>query len=237
MAATNPVDHFSWFQKIGPLSHFPDHIVHAAFIGLLIVIASVLAHLQIKKAKTDVIPDRKLSLKNIFELHTEFILGVMKGVLPKNAEKYLPLLASIFLFIFLGNVIGLIPGFQPPTANLNTNLAIGLTVFLYYNYLGVKEHKWGYLKHFLGPLLPLAPLMLLIELISHSVRPISLSLRLYGNMTGDHTVLNIFSNMWPYIGVPVIFLALGLLVCFIQAFVFTLLSVVYIALATAHEEH
>jgi F-type H+-transporting ATPase subunit a len=100
--------------------------------------------------------------------------------------------------------------------------------------MGLKENGVGYLKHFLGPLIWLAPLLLPIELISHMVRPASLGLRLAGNMTGDHTVLGIFLNLVP-IGVPMVFYVLGLFVCFLQAFVFSLLSMVYISMATAHD--
>jgi len=133
--------------------------------------------------------------------------------------------------------LGLIPGFLPPTDNINTNLAIALTVFVYYHIMGIKAHGVkNYLKHFMGPILWLGPLMIVIELIGHCVRPISLSLRLFGNITGDHLVLGIFSGLVPIL-VPVVFMALGLFVSFIQAFVFSLLSMIYINLATAHEEH
>jgi F-type H+-transporting ATPase subunit a len=237
MAANSPVDHFSCFSKIEPLKGFPDHIVHTVFIALILLALSIWTHMQIKKSAKDVIPDRKLTFKTVFELYTEFILNMLRGIMPKDAEKYLPLVGSIFLFIFLCNFIGLIPGFQPPTADLNLNLAIAATVFIYYNYQGIRANGLGYIKHFLGPMLGIAFLMLPIELISHMVRPVSLSLRLFGNMTGDHMVLNIFSNLtFPYsFGVPLIFMALGLLVCLIQAFVFTLLSIVYISMATAHD--
>jgi F-type H+-transporting ATPase subunit a len=133
--------------------------------------------------------------------------------------------------------MALIPGFVPPTDNINTNLAMSLTVFVYYHIMGVKAHGLkGYLKHFMGPILWLAPLIFVTEIIGHCVRPLSLSLRLFGNITGDHLVLGIFSNLVPVL-VPVAFLALGLFVSFIQAFVFSLLSMIYINLATAHEEH
>ncbi len=132
--------------------------------------------------------------------------------------------------------MGLIPGFLPPTDNLNTNVACSLTVFLFYNYHGFKAHGFGYIKHFMGPVIWLAPLMFVIEVISHLVRPASLSVRLFGNIAGDHLVLNIFSHFVP-LGVPVVFMFLGLFVSFIQAFVFTLLSMVYISLATTKESH
>ena len=143
-------------------------------------------------------------------------------------------MGALFIYILFSNLLGLIPGFLPPTDNLNTNVACALTVFIFYNYQGFKAHGFAYLKHFMGPIWWLAPIMVVIEVISHLVRPASLSVRLFGNISGDHLVLGIFSSLVP-IGVPVIFLFLGLFVSVIQAFVFTLLSMVYISLATAHD--
>jgi F-type H+-transporting ATPase subunit a len=123
----------------------------------------------------------------------------------------------------------------PPTDNINTNIPCAIIVFLYYNFVGIREQGFiKYFKHFAGPIIWLAPLMFSIELISHLVRPLSLSVRLFGNITGDHMVLGIFSQLTPLV-VPVIFLFLALFVAFIQAFVFSLLSTVYIALATEAE--
>ncbi len=147
------------------------------------------------------------------------------------------MVSIIFLYIFISNFIGLIPGFLPPTDNINTTLALGVFIFIYYNYQGIRAQGLiGHLKHFMGPVWYLAFLMLPIELISHAVRPVSLALRLRGNMFGDHLVLSIFSGLVPYV-VPIIFMVLGLFVCFIQSFVFSLLSMVYISLATAHHDH
>jgi F-type H+-transporting ATPase subunit a len=134
----------------------------------------------------------------------------------------------------VSNLTGLIPGFLPPTSHPSTNFAISITVFLFYNYEGVRENGVGYLKHFLGPVLFLAPMMVILELIQHIVRPASLGLRLLGNISGDHMVLGLFSDLTPLV-LPVIFFGLGLFVSFIQAFVFTLLSTIYISMAIAHD--
>jgi F-type H+-transporting ATPase subunit a len=131
--------------------------------------------------------------------------------------------------------VGVLPGVVPATENFNTTLALGIFSFLVYNFMGIKDAGMGYLKHFFGPIIWLAPIMFVIELISHFVRPLSLGLRLSKVMLGDHTVVGIFMDLVP-IGVPVPFFLLGLFVGFVQAFVFTLLSMVYIALATAHDE-
>ena len=122
----------------------------------------------------------------------------------------------------------------PATDNVNTTIAIGLFSFVAYNYYGFKEHGISYLKQFLGPLIWIAPLMVIIELVSHIVRPMSLGLRLQGNMMGDHTVLGIFLELVP-VGIPVIFYFLGLFVCFMQAFVFTMLTMIYVSLSISHD--
>ncbi len=145
-----------------------------------------------------------------------------------RARAYFPLIATFALFILVSNLIALIPGFYPPTANLNTNAALALTVFAMTHFVGIKEHGFSYLKHFMGPILLLAPLMFIIELISHLARPLSLSLRLFGNMYGHEIVLMIFLALVPFL-LPVPMMLMGVLVAFIQTFVFTLLAMIYIA--------
>ncbi|MBI2081967.1 MAG: F0F1 ATP synthase subunit A [Deltaproteobacteria bacterium] len=228
---------FTWFSLItDKIDHHNVHIFSSAFIVLLIVIASFLAHRKLKNPESRLIPEGKMSLTNIFEAAVENILGLMEGVMGHEAPKYFPLIGALFIYIFLCNLLSVIPGFVPPTDNINTNFACAITVFVYYNAMGIRAHGLkNYLKHFMGPIVWLAPLMFVIEMIGHLVRPVSLSLRLFGNITGDHLVLGIFSDLVPVL-VPVVFMALGLFVAFIQAFVFSLLSMIYIALATAHEE-
>ena len=164
------------------------------------------------------------------------ISGIAEGVIGHHYERYVPLLATFFVFILLSNLLGLIPGFSPPTSNVNTTFALGIVSFLAYNYYGLREGGLKYLKHFMGPMLVLAPLMVLIELMSHSFRPLSLGIRLFANMFADHELITIFTGLTK-VGVPVIFYFLGLLVCVVQAFVFTMLTAVYISLAVSHEEH
>ena len=158
------------------------------------------------------------------------------------AKRYFPLIGALAVFIFFSNVLGMIPGFLPPTDVLDTTLALGLVVFVSTHYLGVKEHGLSYFKHFLGPIvawyaLPLMILMLLIETISHMVRPLSLGIRLMGNIMGDHKVLGIFLG-FGVLFLPLPIMVLGSIVAVVQTMVFCLLSMVYIALAIEHaEEH
>ncbi|MDZ4677285.1 MAG: F0F1 ATP synthase subunit A [Oligoflexia bacterium] len=226
--------HFTWFHLIPGLEHYPDHVLTAGFCTLAISALSLLAYSVAGVPEAALVPAQKFTLRNMFEVIVEALTGFVDSVLGHGSEKYVPIIGALFIYVFLNNIFGLFPGINPATDNLNTTLACGLFVFILYNALGVKESGLAYFKHFLGPLIWLAPLMLPIELISHAVRPMSLGLRLFGNMTGDHTVLTIFLNLVP-VGVPMVFYLLGMFVCFVQAFVFSLLSMVYIQMATAHD--
>ena len=226
---------FVWAQLFwAGVNHHNVHIIHSALVLAVLSVLAVLVHRKLKHTESRLIPDARGTLSNIMEVAVEQILGLMEGVIGPSAHKYFPLFGALFLYILTCNLLSVIPGFLPPTDNINTNLACSLTVFVYYNYVGIKEHGLGYLKHFMGPIIWLGPLMLVIELIGHLVRPVSLSLRLFGNITGDHLVLGIFSDLVPVL-IPVAFLALGVFVAFIQAFVFTLLSMIYVGLAVEHE--
>lgn len=229
------MSHFNWLQLIPGVGHEYTHVATAIFVTLLIVVSSVAARLALGNGELAVAPANRVSIKGFFELVCEFVHSLTEMVLGHGGEVYIPLFGAIFVYIWFANLIGLIPGMTPPTDNFNTTLAVGLFSFLTYNFYGLKENGIGYLKHFMGPLIWLAPIMLPIELISHLVRPMSLGLRLMGNMTGDHTVLGIFLDLVPYYGIPVIFYGLGLFVCCMQAFVFTLLSMIYVLMATAHD--
>ena len=230
---------FTWFSLIPGLEHFPIHVVSAMFVGMILVATTWVARAQLirvlQKPDGGLVPEEKLSFLNFFEIIAENLYKLTQSVIgEKDAARFFPVIGFLFVFIFTSNLIGLVPGFLPPTDNLNTTLALGAFVFVYYNYLGLKENGVSYLKHFLGPVLWLSPLLLIIELASHIFRPISLALRLRGNIMGDHVVLTIFSSLVPYL-LPVIFYGLGVFVAFVQAFVFCLLTMVYVSLATSHE--
>lgn len=218
------------------LNHHTIHIVMAGAVGLFLILMGIVANRKLRHTEKCLIPGAKANPATIFEVAVEGLLGLMEGILGKKASTFFPLIGALFIYIFVCNVIGLIPGLTPPTENINTNAACAIVVFLYYNFMGIKEQGLvHYIKHFMGPVVWLGPLMLVIELISHFVRPVSLSVRLFGNMTGDHMVLSMFSSFaYTKLFIPVIFMGLGLFVSFIQAFVFSLLSIVYISLATEH---
>jgi len=234
----------SWaggYTFIGELAHkfhIAQHVLTLGLVGLLFLLFGIVYRSKIAGAKNTVIPDRGITIRNLIEALGQFVYNLARNIMgDEQAKKYYTVIVLLFSFIFFNNVIGLIPGFLPPTDNFNTTLALGIFVFLYYNYQGIKEQGIvGHIKHFMGPVWYLAILIFPIEIISHSVRPLSLGLRLKGNMEGDHLVLSIFSNLVPYV-VPIPFYVIGLFVCFMQAFVFTLLTMVYISLATAHHDH
>lgn len=222
---------------MGLIPHHYLHIALAGAAGLFLIVLAGFAHLRLRQTEKCLVPGSKPTPATMFEVAVEAILGLMEGVMGQRAWKYFPLIGALFLYIFVCNCLGLIPGLIPPTENINTNAACAVVVFFYYHFVGIKEKGIkNYLKHFLGPVIWLGPLILIIELISHLVRPVSLSVRLFGNMTGDHMVLGLFSELVPFL-VPIVFLGLGLFISFIQAFVFSLLSITYIALATETQHH
>ncbi len=241
---------FTWVTQFGQavgidsLFHVGDKHLHydhiLTFLIVLVLLLGIGFYYRAKTASMDkaIVPDKGITLRNIIELYGSFIYAQVRAVLgEKDAPKYFPYVATVFIVIFISNMIGLVPGFLPPTESINTTLALGVFSFLYFNIKGCKElGTLNYLKHFAGPLWYMAILIFPIEIISTCIRPISLALRLYGNMYGDHMVLGTFSGLAPLI-VPIIFMVLGMLVSFIQAYVFVMLSMVYVSLATAHQDH
>lgn len=152
-------------------------------------------------------------------------------------KKYLPLLGTFAYFILLSNLMGFFFFLTPPTSSFQTTLALALTSFIFFNAEGIREHGiGGYLKHFMGPILFLAPVLFIIEIVSVCVRIFSLSLRLVGNIGGEHLATGIFFGMFPII-VPWPMMLLGLIGAILQTFIFVILSTIYIAGAVAHEEH
>lgn len=229
---------YTFISELEHQLHISEHMLTFGFVSFVLIFFGFMYRTVLAKSNKAVVPDSGITFRNIYEGLGQFIYNLCVSIMgEKEAKKYFTCVVLVFTFVFLSNVIGLIPGFLPPTDNINTTLGFGLFVFLYYNYHGIKEQGLvGHIKHFMGPVWYLAPLIFVIEIISHCVRPLSLALRLRGNMYGDHLVLSIFSDLVP-IGVPVIFLFIGLFVCFVQAFVFSLLSMVYISLATESHDH
>jgi F-type H+-transporting ATPase subunit a len=231
---------FTWLSQLEHSLHIDEHILTFFFVTLVFFVIgftykSKIANLGVESA---VIPDNGNSFRNFIEGLAEWLYNLAVSIMgEEQTKRFFPMIGTMFLFVFISNSIGLFPGFLPPTSNINTTLALGLFVFIYYNYHGIRVQGFvGHIKHFMGPVWYLSPLIFVIEIISHGVRPLSLALRLRGNMEGDHIVLSIFSDLVP-IAIPIIFLCIGLFVCFMQAFVFTILTMVYIGLATETHDH
>jgi F-type H+-transporting ATPase subunit a len=219
-------------------THFTlTHILVTLVVLLFVIYGSLRFKGGLQTADQGLVPPRKMNLRNFFEVMAESVYGMVEGAMGEhNAKRFFPLVGTLWLFILFGNLIGLIPGFVSPNDTIKTNFAIAFVVFLLTHIYGVKEHGGAYLKHFFGPIAVLAPLMFIIELVSHIARPISLTLRLMGNMIADHKVVFAFFTMVP-VFVPVPFYLLGLLVCLVQAIVFCTLTMVYLGMAVEHEEH
>ena len=223
----------------------PVHITHTAFsiVATLIIVTLALITKSSWSKSDPVIPEAGFSVRNLIETIMDAVLSISENVFGsrEQARRFLPLIGTLAIYIFVSNIIGLIPGFIPPTDNLNTTVAPAIVVFIVTHIVGIREQGMHYLEHFMGPKfggIPiLAPLMVPIEIISHIARPVSLSIRLMGNMFGDHQVLAIFIGLTAFsVLFPIPILILGTIVCIVQTLVFSLLSTVYIALSVEHSE-
>jgi F-type H+-transporting ATPase subunit a len=216
------------FEAIG-LGHFAHAypwVIHSWFVMILLIVFGFLAVRAI-----DIIPSKA---QNIFEIIISGMEEFMVDITGEEGRKFFPLIATVFLYIATSNLLGLIPGFYPPTASINTTLSCALTVVIFTHVIGIKFHGAKYIKHFLGPVWWLAPLIFFIELIGHLARILSLSIRLFGNITGHELVLGILFVLAGMFLAPLPIMALGLFVALLQAFVFMLLSIIYFSGAMEH---
>lgn len=235
------------FEAVGIAKDF-HYLGAAALTGG--VLLGVGLHVRAKAARAengDVLPEPKFSLFNLFVEILLYFRNLLKGMIGHHSDKYLPIIVTTFVLIFFSNFSGLLPGLLSATADFNNNLAMGLFMFAIYHYYGLKEHGLHYFKQFTGGLpVPgygigmtlfmagIAGLLIVIELVGHLVRPFSLTLRLWGVVNGDHALEGVVSGLIPLF-VPMLAMGLGLIVCVVQALVFTLLSSVYIQLAVSHD--
>jgi len=227
----HPLLFLEFFRKMLEPLHITgasaDAIIYTWLVILLLLALSLIAT---KSLKT--IPS---GLQNFMEIVVDTIEKMIVDTMGEHGRRYFPMIATLAIFILVSNLIGLVPGFFPPTANINTTAACALVVFISTHVVGIKEHGFHYVKHFLGPIWWLAPMIFFIEIIGHLSRPVSLTLRLFGNMNGHELVLMVFFALAPFF-VPLPMMLMGVLVSFIQAFVFMLLAMIYIqgSLEEAH---
>lgn len=209
----------------------PDHVIMALLVLLISLVVFPLV-------------SRRLSKDNPgnFQQFLEYIVGGLRSLLEDiighgAADKYLYIIGGFCCFIFVSNIFGLFFFLQPPTASINTTFALSISAFVYFNFRGIQAQGfWHYMKHFMGPLPLLAPLMFPIELIGNFARILSLGMRLFGNIFGEHTATGIFVGMFPFL-LPWPMMGLGIFGAVLQTFVFIMLTMVYIGGAVATEEH
>lgn len=252
-------EHSTWLTLV--LAHVKDTLEHnarhlgATFVGgeaptwqswepvasSLFVVALVLLFALSVRSKLQgeqaVIPEETLTARTFAEAFLEYFYELAKSVMDaERAKKYFPLIGTAAIFVFFSNLLALVPGMPVATSNLNVTMGCALVVFVLFNLYGLKEQGLGYLKHLMGPAWYLAWLIFPVEIISLAVRPITLAIRLMLNMAVDHLILSIFLGLVAVL-VPLPVMVLGCLVILVQTLVFTLLTCIYIGLATEHEAH
>jgi F-type H+-transporting ATPase subunit a len=198
---------------------------------LVVVLLMILA----AAVRASLSPDKPGKLQHIFELLYGFLKTQAAEVGIEHPEKYSAFFGTLFVFIAAMNLIGIIPIFESPTMTVFVPAGLAISTWVYYHVMGVRElGPLQYMKHFLGPVIWLAPLMIFIEIIGHVARMLSLTVRLYGNMFAGEQITNVFISLTKLV-VPVVFMGLHVFVAFLQAYVFSLLTMIYVSMATSHE--
>jgi F-type H+-transporting ATPase subunit a len=219
------------------------HMLHTEWIYLSALFAAgvlILAGLSVKRAVAGenggVLPEEGMSLRNVIEVMIEALGDLGESTIGEDWRKYFPVVGTIFFFVLVSNFMSLIPGLLGSTGDANVTFAWGILSFLVYNYVGIKQHGFKYIQQFQGPALGekhiriMTPIFLPLEIVLHIARILTLGIRLLANMFADHKVIVIFLGMVPF-AIPAIFMGLGMVVSFLQAFVFALLTMIYIGQA------
>lgn len=212
----------------------PHPAIDATIISVVLIVLAWIGGRRFRR--TDMLePDGHVTMAFVMSLIISRLEAFFDGMIHHGSRGVFFMLGTFSFFILGNNLVGLVPGFNPPTDQFNVTIVLALMVFFTAHYLGIKTHGPAYIKKFMGPIWWLAPLMFPIELISHLVRPLSLSVRLFGNMTGDHKVVAMFTAMVA-LGLPLPFMGLGIFISILQTFVFVLLACIYFqdALEEAH---
>jgi F-type H+-transporting ATPase subunit a len=209
----------------------PDNAIMSVLVMLLIalIVIPISRRLSVEK------PGK---MQSVLEVLITGLADLIDDVVGHGmGTRFLPIICSLAFFIFIGNIFGLFYFVQPPTADPSTTFALSITAFIFYNVVGIKDNGlFKYLKHFLGPVIFLAPLMVIIEIISHLARILSLAIRLFGNISGEHTATAIFFSMFPFL-LPWPMMCLGIFGALLQAFIFIMLTMAYLNGAVGAEEH
>ena len=222
----NPIARFLGIHYSGH-EWVPAHIAMLVFISAVLIVSAVCLRSRLRV-------DDPRNWQQMLEVLYEALSGFMRDIIGPQAGRYFPLVGGLFLFILSSNLLGLMPGFMSPTSNINVTAGLAIIVFLYYNAQGIREHGfWKYMAHFAGPSLFIAPLLFVIEIISHMARPFSLSVRLFGNIFAEELIISTLNGLFPFvISLPV--MALALFAGTLQAFIFVVLTMVYLGGAVEH---
>jgi F-type H+-transporting ATPase subunit a len=223
-----PFNRYIWHHAFG--FDVPDHVIMALLVLLISTVVLVIGSRHISR-------DNPGPLQHAFEMLVGGLKGMLHDIIGHDGDRYLEIIGAFTVFIFVSNIFGLFFFLQPPTSNPNTTFALSLSAFLFYNFEGIRRQGlWHYLKHFAGPVLWLAPIFFFIEMIGNFARILSLGMRLFGNIFGEHTATGIFMGLVPLV-VPWPMMALGIFGALLQTYVFIMLTMVYIGGAVAAEEH
>jgi F-type H+-transporting ATPase subunit a len=221
---------------LGVVGMAPQARPWSNFITMQILVAAIIIVVfALLRARLSV--DRPGRFQQTFELIYEFVRSQTEDMVGHGGLRYMAFFGSLFIFILISNLIGIVPGFESPTMYPYVPAGCAIASFLYYNFVGIQAN--GLLKHlghFVGPILLLAPLMIPIEIVSNLARPLSLTLRLFANMYAGEQVTNVFVNLTKIV-IPVLFMGLHVFVALLQAYIFMLLTMIYVGGAIAHEEH
>jgi len=226
----------SIFHALEHATHVPWVIWSTLFATALLLISGVLVRSRLAAAQGGLVPDAGFSLRNVFELLVEMLASLAEQNMGPHWRKYFPIIGTLFFFILISNLTGLVPGFPGATSSADATWAWATISFVVHQYVGIREHGFGYVNHFLGPrfgkyhIPMLAPIYAPIEVITQIARMFTLAIRLLANMFADHAVVGVWLVLVPAV-VPALFMGLGVLVAVLQAYVFALLSMIYIGLA------
>jgi len=231
------------FQQIEHWIHVPWVLQAALVAGALLLVAGVLVRRRLADPSGGVVPDEGITVRNVVEILVEWLGGMAQDRMGADWRKYFPIVGTIFFFILVSNLMGLIPGLDGATSSTNTTWAWAIIAWVFYTWLGIAKHKGNYLIKFMGPSFfekeiggrkvhfrLLAPVFLILEIPLDLARMLTLAVRLLANMFADHTVIAVWLSLVP-LGVPAIFMGLGLVISVLQAFIFALLTMIYIGLA------
>jgi F-type H+-transporting ATPase subunit a len=231
------------FENLAQLIDVQWVYLSALFAAALLILAGLSVRRAVSGENGGVMPDEGVTLRNVLEVIIEALGDLGETTIGDEWRRYFPVVGTIFFFVLVSNLMNLIPGMLGSTSDSNVTFAWAIISFAVYNYVGIKQHGWKYVYQFMGPALwkpeiggklyhirILAPFFVFLEIVLHLARILTLGVRLLANMFADHQVVTIWLGLVPVV-IPAIFMGLGLLVCFLQAFVFALLTMIYIGLA------